>query len=80
MTDRQAQKVVIEESDYFDAPETKREYRETEEVHSEVIEEKTRNRNKKRARIIKVKSVKRLPQEIVQYVDAYTKPFPRIES
>ena len=49
-------------------------------VHTTVIEEKVRHGVKKRTRIIKAKSVKRLPQEIVQYVDVYCRPFPKLDS
>ena len=49
-------------------------------VHTTVIEEKIRHGARKRTRIIKAKSVKRLPQEIVQYVDVYCQPFPKVDS
>ena len=64
--DRHAEKIVIDQSNYV-TPKTGQE--QIEQAHNDTIEEKIR---KKRVKVLKVKSVKRLPQEIIQYVDAYT--------
>ena len=64
--DRHAEKIVIDQSRYV-TPKTGQE--QNEQAHNDTIEEKLR---KKRVKVLKAKSVKRLPQEIIQYVDAYT--------
>ena len=64
--DRHAEKIVIDKSHYV-TPKTGQE--QNEQAHNDTIEEKIR---KKRVKVLKAKSVKRLPQEIIQYVDAYT--------
>ena len=64
--DRHAEKIVIDQSHYV-TPKTGQ--GQNEHAHNDTIEEKIR---KKRVRVLKAKSVKRLPQEIIQYVDAYT--------
>ena len=64
--DRHAEKIVIDQS-HYDTPKTGQE--QNEQAHNDTIEEKIR---KKRVKVLKAKSIKRLPQEIIQYVDAYT--------